>query len=147
MPPKGKLTDRQIEILERWVRLGAPWPGAKASPTPPDGSFTITEQHRQFWAIRPVEAVPPPRVHDAAWPRSPIDRFILAGLEAKGIAPAAEAGKRTLIRRATFDLIGLPPTPRKSTPSWPTIHPGVRPRRRPPACLASVRRALGTALA
>lgn len=111
MPPKGKLTDRQIEVLERWVRLGAPWPGAKAALAPPDGRFTITEKHRQFWSFQPVKSVPPPAVHDAAWPKSAIDRFILAELEAKQITPAAPADKRTLLRRATFDLIGLPPTP------------------------------------
>jgi hypothetical protein len=111
MPPKGKLGDRQIEVLERWVKRGAPWPGDKAPPAPADGRFTITEKHRQFWSFQPVKVVPPPAVRDAAWPRSPVDRFILAGLEAKEIAPAAPADKRTLLRRATFDLTGLPPTP------------------------------------
>ncbi|HEV3439411.1 MAG TPA: DUF1549 domain-containing protein, partial [Gemmata sp.] len=111
MPPKGKLADRQIEILERWVKLGAPWPGTKSPLAKPDGGFTITEKHRQFWSFQPVKATPLPAIRDAAWPRSSIDRFILAGLEAKGIAPATQADKRTLIRRATFDLIGLPPTP------------------------------------
>ncbi len=111
MPPKGKLTDRQIGILERWVKQGAPWPGAKTPPAPTDRPLILTEKHRQFWAFQPVKAVPPPTVRNAVWPRSPIDRFILAGLEAKGLAPATLADKRTLLRRATFDLIGLPPTP------------------------------------
>ncbi|HEV3384067.1 MAG TPA: DUF1549 domain-containing protein, partial [Gemmata sp.] len=111
MPPKGKLSDRQIEILEQWVKQGASWPGAKASITRTDGRFTITDKHRQFWSFQPVKAVRPPNVRDAAWPKSDIDRFILAGLEGKGIATATPADKRTLIRRATFDLIGLPPTP------------------------------------
>lgn len=111
MPPKGKLTDRQIKMLERWVKLGVPWPGAKAPPAPTDGRFTITEKHRQFWAFQPVKAVPLPAVRDMSWSRTSIDRFILAGLAAKGIAPAAPADKQALLRRATFDLIGLPPTP------------------------------------
>jgi hypothetical protein len=111
MPPTGKLTDRQVEVLERWVRRGAPWPGAKAAPAPTDGRFAVTEKHRRFWSFRPVAAGPPPAVRDASWPRTPVDRFILAGLEASGITPAAPADKRTLLRRATFDLTGLPPTP------------------------------------
>jgi hypothetical protein len=111
MPPKGKLADRQIEILERWVKQGASWPGAKTSVASTNSGFTITEKHRQFWSFQPVKAVTPPSVRDSIWPKSNIDRFILAGLEAKGITPAAQADKRTLIRRAAFDLIGVPPTP------------------------------------
>ena len=109
--PRGNSPTGRSRFWRRWVKLGVPWPGAKAPPAPTDGRFTITEKHRQFWSFQPVKAVPPPAVRDAAWPRSAIDRFILAGLEAKGIAPAAPADKRTLLRRATFDLIGLPPTP------------------------------------
>ena len=112
MPPKGKLTDRQIEVLEKWVKLGAPWPGAKESPAPVDGRFVITEKQRRFWSFQPVGRPNVPEIRDhKSQIRNDIDRFILAGLEAKGIAPAAPADKRTLIRRATFDLIGLPPTP------------------------------------
>ena len=148
MPPKGKLTDRQIEVLERWVKLGLPWPGAQAPPAPTDGRFTITEKQRQFWSFQPVKAVPLPAVRDAAWPRSAVDRFILAGLEAKGLAPAAPADKRTLLRRATFDLIGLPPTPAEIDAFLADDSPaGLRPGRGPPAGLAALRRALGPALA
>lgn len=111
MPPKGKLTDRQIKVLERWVELGAPWPGGKAPFAPTADRFTITEKHRQFWAFQPVKTVPALAARNVSWSRSSIDRYILAGLEAKGMAPAAPADKRTLLRRATFDLIGLPPTP------------------------------------
>ena len=137
MPPKGKLTDRQIEVLERWVKLGAPWPETKAPPAPTDGRFAITEKHRQFWSFQPVKAVPPPTVRDAAWPRSPVDRFILAGLEAKGLAPAAPADKRTLLRRATFDLIGLPPTPEEIDAFLADDSPeAFATRRRSPARLA-----------
>ena len=109
MPPQGKLSDRQIESLARWVKQGAQWPNGSLSPK--DGPFTITEDQRHFWAFQPIQAAPPPAVRNADWPHSALDRFILAKLEANRLAPAAPADKRTLLRRATFDLIGLPPTP------------------------------------
>src|SRR5262249_37582332 len=83
LPPRGKLTDRQIAVLERWVKLGLSWPGAE--PSPP----AVTEGQRRFWSFQPVKRPPVPAVRDAAWPRSAVDRFILAGLEAKGLSPAA----------------------------------------------------------
>jgi hypothetical protein len=108
MPPKEKLTARQIDALTRWVKSGAPWP---ATLRPAESRFTITEEQRRFWSVRPVRAVAVPVVRDAAWPRTPVDRFILSALEAKAMRPADRADKRTLLRRVTFDLIGLPPTP------------------------------------
>ena len=114
MPPAGKLTDRQIEVLQRWVKAGAPWPGAKpaTAATPDDPApFALTDQDRQFWSFQAVKATPSPAVQDASWLRGAIDPFILAALEANHLAPAPPADKRTLLRRATYDLIGLPPTP------------------------------------
>ncbi|HEY2839715.1 MAG TPA: DUF1549 domain-containing protein, partial [Pirellulales bacterium] len=111
MPPQGKLTDRQIEVLSRWVKAGATWPGAKVAEAPADATFAVNEQDRKFWSFQPLKPPVTPAVRDKAWPRSAVDPFILAPLEAKGIVPAAPADKRTLLRRATFDLIGLPPTP------------------------------------
>jgi hypothetical protein len=112
MPPKGKLSDRQIAILTRWVQSGLPWPEtATQTVGGPGGKFVLTEAQRRFWSFQPVKAVAAPAVRDAGWARSDLDRFILAGLEAKGLRPAAPADKRTLLRRATFDLTGLPPTP------------------------------------
>jgi hypothetical protein len=112
MPPKERLPDREVEALTRWVALGLPWPAAKAEIATPQGTpYRITEEQRRFWSFQPIKAVSPPEVKDAAWPRTAIDRFILAALEAKGLAPAPPADKRTLIRRATFDLTGLPPSP------------------------------------
>ena len=111
MPPIGKLTRAQIEVLARWVKMGLPWPGAEATTSSSDGRFTITEAQRQFWAFQPVKAVPVPAVRDADWPRSAVDHSILVALEATGLRPSGPADKRTLLRRATFDLIGLPPTP------------------------------------
>ena len=115
MPPKGKLADREIETLTRWVALGLPWPEASAAGPIETASrgqpYRITDAQRQFWSFQPVRDPAPPAVQDASWPRSDLDRFILAALEAKGLRPAEPADKRTLIRRATFDLSGLPPTP------------------------------------
>ncbi len=69
------------------------------------------EKGRQFWAFQPPKKTPPPEVKDAAWPRGAIDRFLLSEMEAKGMKPVADADPRTLLRRVTFDLIGLPPSP------------------------------------
>ncbi len=112
MPPKGKLPDDEIAILERWVGRGMPWAEAVATPGPaPGGVFRVTEEHRRFWAFRPVRAVDPPPVGLPDWAANPIDRFILARLETEGLGPAPDADRSTLIRRVTFDLTGLPPTP------------------------------------
>ncbi len=90
--------------------MGAPWPKTTVLAAPA-GEFRITDEQRRFWSFQPVKATEPPAVKDAAWNGSPIDRFILAKREAKGLTPVASADKRMLIRRATFDLTGLPPTP------------------------------------
>jgi Protein of unknown function (DUF1549)/Protein of unknown function (DUF1553)/Planctomycete cytochrome C len=115
MPPDGKLTDAQIATLTKWVELGLPWPESTSSePTPADSGprpYEITDEQRQFWAFQKVRVAPSPTVEEAAWPRSEIDRYILARLEAEHLRHAPQADRRTLIRRATFDLIGLPPTP------------------------------------
>jgi hypothetical protein len=110
MPPDGKLPAREIDVLTRWVALGAPWPQATPTLTA-GGDFTITEEQRRFWSFQPVRAVPPPAVKDADWSGSPIDRFLQARREEKGVAAVGLADRRALIRRATFDLVGLPPTP------------------------------------
>jgi hypothetical protein len=111
MPPKGKLSDRQVATLTRWVREGLAFPEANASGAETiAGSFRITEAQRQWWAFQPLASVALPETKDATWPRGGIDRFILAELERRGMNPAKPADRRTLIRRATFDLTGLPPT-------------------------------------
>jgi cytochrome c553 len=113
MPPKRKLKDAEIADLTEWIRLGAPWPesGQAVRPAAPATGPKVTAEDRAFWSFQPIRAVAPPEVLDAAWPKSPIDRFILAKLESKGLRPVGPADKRTLLRRVTFDLIGLPPTP------------------------------------
>jgi len=112
MPPDKKLSQGEIDALARWVELGLPWP--EASPDDVKRShvkFKIRDNQRKHWSFQPVKVSAPPTVKDHAWPQGSIDRFILARLEAQGIAPSPPADKRALLRRVTFDLIGLPPTP------------------------------------
>ena len=103
MPQDGKLADHEIADLVRWVEFGAPFSDAAAP-----GARVRDPNH---WAFQPSTEGPLPDVSKTTWPQSPIDTFILAKLEEAGLAPAAQADKRTLIRRLTFDLTGLPPTP------------------------------------
>jgi mono/diheme cytochrome c family protein len=106
MPPDGKkLPPRDIEALTAWVKMGLPWPktgnhGAKDA-----------EAWKKHWAFQPVRKAIPPAVRAGDWPITPVDRFILARLEEKRLTPSPAAGRAALIRRVTFDLIGLPPTP------------------------------------
>jgi hypothetical protein len=117
MPPAGKLPDQAVADLVAWVEMGAPWPealpsskGSLASSGVPDAT-AIAAAARRHWAFRPVRDVSPPTVQEATWPNNSIDRFVLARIEAAGLSPSPQADRRTLIRRVTFDLIGLPPTP------------------------------------
>jgi Protein of unknown function (DUF1553)/Protein of unknown function (DUF1549)/Planctomycete cytochrome C len=112
MPPKGKLADADIAILENWVKAGAVWPSSgPATVDAPKPGQLFTEEQKRFWAFQPMKDSPAPVVRDAGWVRSPIDAFILAKLEEKNLKPAKPADKYTLLRRVTFDLTGLPPTP------------------------------------
>ena len=102
MPQDDKLTERQIAELVRWVEMGAPFPmkvGAAERTRDPN-----------HWAFQPPAEPPVPTVVNSAWPQSALDQFILAKLEAAGLSPSPQADRRTLIRRVTFDVIGLPPT-------------------------------------
>ena len=111
MPPTGKLRDDEIAALREWVKMGAPWP------TNPEQSVTVAQRQKQaytkaqkeFWSFRPLQKVTPPDIKNAAWVRTPIDRFILSRLETTKMQPASPADKLVLIRRATLDLTGLPP--------------------------------------
>ena len=132
MPPTGKLTENEIADLTEWVKMGAPWPGAaailakqadKKSPTiesPPK----FTNEQKNFWAFQPMLDPELPAVADNGWEQSPIDRFILAKLEEKGIQPSSPADKMTLLRRASFDLTGLPPTEEEITEFLADDSPG-----------------------
>ena len=102
MPDGKKLSDREIADLARWVQMGLPYPEPVAAPK---------ADPKNWWAFQSPRKPDVPKVQDTTWPQSPLDHFILAKLEAKGLHPAPPADRRTLIRRATFDLIGLPPTP------------------------------------
>ena len=109
MPPKGKLPDWAIAVLEKWVRMGAPDPRTDPTLTKPvQLDFAAGRSH---WSFRPIAEPPAPRVKNNAWPRSDVDRFILAKLESKGLSPVSDADKPTLLRRVFFDLVGVPPTP------------------------------------
>jgi hypothetical protein len=109
MPPGGKLSAEELTVLEEWVRRGAPFPGTATDEVAKKG--IDLRAGRAFWSFRPPLPAPVPTFRDATWPRQPIDRFILAGLERNGLSPSAPAPRRTLIRRVTFDLTGLPPSP------------------------------------
>ena len=111
MPKKYRLKDDEIAVLAAWVRRGAPWPAASGGPAIRTAGDVIRPEDRRFWSFRPVADPPAPAVKDPGWCKQSLDRFILAKQEEKGLHPVGPADKRTLIRRATFDLIGLPPTP------------------------------------
>ncbi len=108
MPPKGKLARSQIDVLTRWVKMGAPW--SAAPPTPRRGSPPVDDAARNFWSFRRFTRPTVPAVKDSAWVRTPLDAFILAKLEEKGLSPAPPAAKSSLLRRLYYDLIGLPPS-------------------------------------
>jgi hypothetical protein len=114
MPPKSEPLGReQIEILRSWIEQGATWTETGAASTAGRREMVVTDEDRRHWSYRPLQAVDSPRVKDAGWGRTPIDRFIVAELEARGIHANAEADRRTLIRRLYFDLLGLPPSPQE----------------------------------
>ena len=108
MPPKkkgGKLPDAKIEMLEKWVKMGAPAPvGAGSKLT------GLTAKAKQHWAFQPIKVAPLPEVKNKAWVKSPIDQFVLAKMEAAGLQPSPPAEPEALLRRMSYDLIGLPPT-------------------------------------
>jgi cytochrome c553 len=130
MPPKEMLPESVIADFEHWVRIGAPDPRVGGEPIVRQGIDIA--KGKQFWAFQPPRPTPPPAVKDTAWPRADLDRFVLARLEAKGMRPVEDADPHGLLRRLSFDLIGLPPTPEEIeefVPAW---------KREPQAALAKV---------
>jgi mono/diheme cytochrome c family protein len=113
MPEGGdRLPDEQIAAIARWIDLGAPYDlPLVASPRDPDAwtAAVVPDKAREYWAFRSLVAHAPPPVTDESWIRTPIDRFVLAKLEAQGLTPNKQAERRALVRRAWFDLVGLPP--------------------------------------
>jgi mono/diheme cytochrome c family protein len=96
MPPKGKLPQSQIDVLTRWVEMGLPWPDGEAGNLIQHGPPVVDDAARNFWAFKPVVRPAIPAVQDSGWVRTPLDAFILARLEAKGLKPAPPADKTTL---------------------------------------------------
>ncbi|HXU76170.1 MAG TPA: DUF1549 domain-containing protein, partial [Methylomirabilota bacterium] len=123
MPPKGKLAETEIALLTEWVKMGVPWPreeppkAAGAAPV-----FDFEKRRREHWAWQPIRVAEPPATGNPGWASNAVDQFLLAKLEAHQLQPAPRAGRRTMLRRLSFDLIGLPPTAREleelDNPSW-----------------------------
>jgi hypothetical protein len=109
MPPEAKLSDDQIASLSDWIFQGAFWPKSSATPSNDlTAADRVAVHRREHWAYQPVTAAPAPQTQSL--PTNALDAFVLAKLEAKGLTPSPEADRRTLIRRLSFDLLGLPPT-------------------------------------
>ncbi len=116
MPPKSKLEDREIAIITRWVELGAPFGpkheihGKKKAEDDEFDPTRVSEHTKNYWAFRPVVEPQVPSVDDPAWSANPLDRFVYARLTEKDLKPNGPANRRELLRRAYYDLTGLPPT-------------------------------------
>jgi hypothetical protein len=123
MPPKDKLATAELALLTKWVAMGAPWPelesaqmgegkrdADEAGTSTSFDRFVVTEEQKSYWSFQPLRRPEVPQGESRAWVRSPVDSFILEKLEAQGLTPAPAASKRDLIRRATYDLIGMPAT-------------------------------------
>ncbi|MCA9217412.1 MAG: PSD1 domain-containing protein [Planctomycetales bacterium] len=110
MPPKAKLPENVINDFHTWIKMGAPDPRTEATAAKPAESSSADDREN-FWSLQPVQEISVPKVQAEAWPRSDVDRFILAGLESKAWKPAEPANRHSWLRRVTFDLTGLPPTP------------------------------------
>jgi hypothetical protein len=107
MPRNGRLSEAQVNDLATWIKDGAAWPDAAAVQTQ---GYVIRPDQRQFWSFQPLQKSAPPKVQNTTWPLNDIDRFVMAKLEKEGLKPTTPADRRTLIRRLTYDLTGLPPT-------------------------------------
>lgn len=110
MPPSGKLPAEVVADFAKWIDLGAPDPRQGSKPASAKREINI-EEGRKWWSFQPLQPVTPPAVPEGSRVQTPIDRFIVAAQQQRGLTPAGPATKEKLIRRAYFDLIGLPPTP------------------------------------
>jgi Protein of unknown function (DUF1553)/Protein of unknown function (DUF1549)/Planctomycete cytochrome C/F5/8 type C domain len=103
MPPGARLSEAELSVMDRWLNMGAPFPASVSS--------TSVPTHKPSWAMKPLALPSVPRIPGDTWSKTDIDRFILARLKRSGLKPSAAADKRTILRRAVYDLTGLPPTP------------------------------------
>src|SRR5205085_2944661 len=113
----GKLKDSEVEDLVAWVKAGAAWPAAPAAVNPVSKTgdkYVISAERKNFWSLLPLAEPKAPPVKDARWAKTNIDRFVLARLEKESMKPVRAANRHDLIRRASLDLIGLPPTPEET---------------------------------
>ena len=113
MPQGGKLKAGEVEDLVAWVKAGAVWPAGSTSVTTAashTGAYAIPPERKKFWSLLPIQDVQPPPVKDTKWAKTTIDRLVLAKLEENGLKPVRPANKHDLLRRATLDLTGLPPS-------------------------------------
>jgi hypothetical protein len=110
MPPRSKMPAGEVEILTRWVKMGAPLPGEPSGKAVRPAAFPLKQRMADHWAWSSLKKPSVPTVKQTDWPGSDVDRFILSKLESSGLVPADTADRRTLVRRLYFDLIGLPPT-------------------------------------
>lgn len=112
MPPKSALPSHEVALLEEWVRRGAPAPAMAVAPVSSKRTGLSIEEGKKFWAfVPPAQPATPGLQQHARWPHTDVDRFIAAEWEKRKLQPAPDADRAMLLRRVTFDLIGLPPTP------------------------------------
>ncbi|MFN0199211.1 MAG: DUF1549 domain-containing protein, partial [Planctomycetaceae bacterium] len=112
MPPDGKLAAEEISRLKKWIAIGSPWSTSDVIVTPSDDEWSSTFQTRlDWWSLKPLRETQPPTVRDVSWSNEPVDRFLYAALDTAGLAPAPPAEPEVLLRRLSFVLTGLPPSP------------------------------------
>ena len=112
MPPRTRMPQAEVDILVKWIADGAPWPEELDAHTEarPEHEFPLEQRKQSHWAWQPIRDLQPPSVNNPDWCTVPADAFVLSRLEKIGLQPAADADRRTLIRRLYFDIIGLPPS-------------------------------------
>lgn len=114
MPPDSKLSDEERSLLSEWIQCGLPWPPGEEVQNATSHGWTderIAEMRNEHWSFRPVISPAVPLPQNSDWPDNDADRFLLATVEKQDLKPETEADRRTLLRRVTYDLTGLPPRP------------------------------------
>ncbi|MFO0888911.1 MAG: DUF1549 domain-containing protein [Isosphaeraceae bacterium] len=149
MPPSGKLSQAEIDALSRWVHEGLAWPDTGTRPAAPIAANPAppAPQSRATWKYGPLSRPEVPRVDRSDWTRNPIDAFIVARLESERLEPVAPADRVALIRRVTYDLTGLPPTPAEVDAFTADRSPDAYERLVDRLLASPLRRGLGAALA